>query len=171
MMIIKILKACYTIKWYILSIVCFFILIRFDAHYISETYTYVFLLNIPAILIPYLVLWKLDALRYYNRALAICVFGVWFGYYFINYTIIKDEKAFMTDYIEVYKYIPSGKSSGINCRYRGDFVRFSTNKKTDRLYKIYGDSVINHIHVRLSIKKALPHVYYIDDFFIEYDED
>jgi len=109
MMIIKILKACYTIKWYILSIVCFFILIRFDAHYISETYTYVFLLNIPAILIPYLVLWKLDALRYYNRALAICVFGVWFGYYFINYTIIKDEKAFMTDDIEVYKYNPSGK--------------------------------------------------------------
>ena len=68
-----------------------------------------FLLNIPAILIPYLVLWKLDALRYYNRALAICVFGVWFGYYFINYTIIKDEKAFMTDDIEVYKYNPSGK--------------------------------------------------------------
>jgi len=50
-------------------------------------------------------------------------------------------------------------------------VRFSTNKKADRLYEIYGDSVINHIHVRLSIKKALPHVYYIDDAFIEYDED
>lgn len=108
-MIIKILKACYTIKWYILSVVCLFILARLQSCYISGTYIYVFLLNIPAILIPYLVLWKLDALRYYNRALAICVFGVWFGYYFINYTIIKDEKAFMTDDIEVYKYNPSGK--------------------------------------------------------------
>ena len=70
MMIIKILKACYTIKWYILSVVCLFILARLQSCYISGTYIYVFLLNIPAILIPYLVLWKLDALRYYNRALA-----------------------------------------------------------------------------------------------------
>lgn len=48
---------------------------------------------------------------------------------------------------------------------------FAPSKEADRLYEIYGDSVINHIHVRLSLKKALPHVYYIDDAFIEYDED
>ena len=77
----------------------------------------------------------------------------------------------MTDDIEVYKYNPSGKKSGINCKYRGDFVDFAPSKEADRLYEIYGDSVINHIHVRLSLKKALPHVYYIDDAFIEYDED
>ena len=146
-------------------------MIIFMTDFITDSYVYFFSLNILILLIPILILWKLDALNLIDYTVAITFFSVWFGYYFINYTIIKDEKAFMTDDIEVFNYIPTGSRSGIKCRYNGGLVSFPATKEADRLYELYGDSVINHIHVRLSIKKALPHVYYIDDAFIEYDED
>lgn len=155
-----------------LSTIVLFILTHISYDFVTDTYAYVVVLNISIFLIPLLILWILKKLNYYVTVTTISFFVVWFTYYCINYSICKKEdKTFMSKDLEVYNYIPMGKkNSGIKCRYNGDLVDFAITDESERLYAIYGDSVINHIHVRLSLKKALPQVYYIDDFFIDYDE-
>ena len=171
MILKELYNAFYPLRWYIVLTIGFIIFNRISYDFITDTYVYVVFLNISIILIPLLILWMLNKLSYYVPVTTISFFIVWSTYYYINYSICKDEKAFNTQQIEVYNYIPMWKkSSGIKCRYKGNFVNFVTEDESERLYAIYGDSVINHIHVRLSLKKALPHVYYIDDFFIEYDD-
>lgn len=44
----------------------------------------------------------------------------------------------------------------------------SATQTSETLYKIYGDSVVNHLKVRLIIKETLPHVYYMDKVLITY---
>lgn len=193
-MIKNILKTLYSIKWYILGLVFLFILIKTGEYpivdredkkipilsailrsgkkTITDTYAYMILLNLTAYLVPFLILRKHNALDYFKIAFGFTIFSVWFGYYLTNFIISEDEKAFMTEEIEVYRYAHKyTPRRSIICRYKGDFVYLPRTKESEQLYEIYGDSVIKHIHVRLSLKKALPHVYYIDDAFIEYDED
>ena len=45
MMIIKILKACYTIKWYILSMIGLYLMIIFMTDFITDSYVYFFSLT------------------------------------------------------------------------------------------------------------------------------
>ena len=173
--ITTIISMLYESKWLILSIVGLFILAINRENFIVDTYAYVFLLNIPIFIIPLLVLRRIDALRYYLHVAGITFFIVWIAFYSINFAISKDAKALKTHRIKSTHYIPKGRagistSRGIRYVYNGHTLMTSPTEESERLYEIYGDSVTNHIHVRLSLKKALPQVYYIDSTFIDYDE-
>ena len=77
----------------------------------------------------------------------------------------------LTEYIGVEHYTPIGResrssSSGIRCKYKGEFIQLSATPTSEELYRIYGDSVVNHLKVRLVVKETLPHVYYIDKVLI-----
>ena len=85
----------------------------------------------------------------------------------------KGWETLVTKYICVENYTPIGRagrasSSGIQCKYKGEFIQLSATQTSETLYKIYGDSVVNHLKVRLIIKETLPHVYYMDKVLITY---
>ena len=85
----------------------------------------------------------------------------------------RSLKGYLTKQLPVLFYIPTGSggrwsSSGIRIECKGNKRKISTTHESDSLYKIYGDSVINHIVVRFLLKEPFPHVYYIDSVGITY---
>lgn len=161
-------------KWYILWYIGCLMLYEINKDFFTDTYAYVLLLNIPIFLIPYLVLRKMDALQYYVHVIAVAFVVVWYVFYSINYAVCKDAEAFETHRIKSERYfrktIRAKHCQGIRYVYNGHTLEIPPTEESERLYKIYGDSVKNHIYVRLLLKKALPDVYYIDDVIIDYEE-
>ena len=97
------------------------------------------------------------------------------NFYTLNILRSNGIKGQITEELQVKHYTQSGiagrsTSGGITCEYKGDALHLSTTRESEKLYKIYGDSVISHIKVRLALKETLPYVYYVDDALITYSE-
>lgn len=132
-------------------------------------------LNMVILLIPYVSLEITKALDYYFYVTS-CTFSiVWSSFYTLNILRSNGIKGQITEELQVKHYTQSGiagrsTSGGITCEYKGDALHLSTTRESEKLYKIYGDSVISHIKVRLALKETLPYVYYVDDALITYSE-
>lgn len=154
--------------WYLFSLIALFTLIRVRRNIIMDTYIYVIIINVFIFLIPYVVLRMVKALRYYSYIAGVTFFVVWSIFYLWNIFRSGKINGCTTDLIQVEKYTPVGTSgktsfSGVNVEYKGRTLNLGATLDTESLYETYGDSVINHIKVRLVVKETLPHVYYIDD--------
>ena len=127
------------------------------------------------LLIPYVSLEITKALDYYLYVTS-CTFSiVWSSFYTLNILRSNGIKGQITEELQVKHYTQSGiagrsTSGGITCEYKGDALHLSTTRESEKLYKIYGDSVISHIKVRLALKETLPYVYSVDDALITYSE-
>lgn len=159
--------------WYFMALIALFILVYMGRTIIMDTYFYVVSLNIIIFLIPYVSLKITKALRYYFYVTGCTFFIIWFGFYILNISRSKSVKGHITEQLQVKRYTRRGvagrsTSSGITCVYKGSSLHLSATRESEKLYEIYGDSVISHLKVRLVLKETLPHVYYIDDVLMVY---
>lgn len=159
--------------WYFIALIALFILIYMGRTIIIDTYFYVVSLNILIFLIPYVALKITKALRYYFYVTGCAFFIIWFGFYTLNISRSKSVKGHITERLHVKRYTRRGvagrsTSSGITCVYKGNSLHLSATRESEKLYEIYGDSVIHHFKVRLILKETLPHVYYIDNVLMTY---
>lgn len=159
--------------WYFFALAGLFLLLYMGKDFIIDTYVYALSLSAPIFVISYMLLKRINALRYYFHVTGCVFFVVWFSFYILNVMRSKSVCGHITKYICVEHYTPIGRSgrassSGIQCKYKGEFIQLSATQTSEKLYKIYGDSVVNHLKVRLIIKETLPHVYYIDKVLITY---
>ena len=167
----KILKEEAT--WDFLALAGLWILLYMGSNVIIDTYFYVISLNILIFLFSYIILKIKNKLHYYSYIVGCAFFAVWFVFYSICDLKSRSLKGYMTKQLPVLFYIPTGSggrwsSSGIRIECKGNKRKISTTHESDSLYKIYGDSVINHIVVRFLLKEPFPHVYYIDSVGITY---
>lgn len=159
--------------WYFMALIALFILVYMGRTIIMDTYFYVVSLNIITFLIPYVPLKITKALRYYFYVTGCTFFIIWFGFYALNISRSKSVKGYITEQLQVKRYTQRGvagrsTSSGITYVYKGSSLHLSATRESEKLYEIYGDSVVSHLKVRLIVKETLPHVYYIDDVLIVY---
>ena len=157
--------------WYFLAVAGLFLLLYLRRNFIIDTYIYALSLSTPIFILSYMLLKRIDALRYYLHATGCILFVEWFCFYALNVSRSKSVGGHLTEYIGVEHYTPIGResrssSSGIRCKYKGEFIQLSATPTSEELYRIYGDSVVNHLKVRLVVKETLPHVYYIDKVLI-----
>jgi hypothetical protein len=167
----KILKKEAT--WYFLALAAMLILIYVGVNIFIDAYFYLISLTALVFLLSYIILKIKNKLHYYSYVVGCAFFAVWFGFYSICNLRSGYAKGHITKQLPVLYYIPTGSagrysSSGIEIEYKGNKRKIPTTRESDRLYQIYGDSVINHIVVRLLLKEPFPDVYYIDKVLITY---
>jgi hypothetical protein len=158
--------------WDFLALAALGILVYMAGNIFIDTYFYLISLNALVFLLSYIILKIKNKLHYYSYVVGCAFFAVWFGFYSICSLKSRYAKGHLTRPLPVLYYIPTGSggrsSSGIEIEYKGDKRKISTTQESDSLYQIYGDSVINHIVVRLLLKEPFPDVYYGDDALITY---
>ena len=159
--------------WYFLALIALLILVYMEKNIIVDTYLYVVTLNILILLLPYAILKKMNSLHYYSYVTGCLFFIVWFSFYALNMLRSKSIRECVIEDVQAKQYTRIGiagraSSSGITCEYKGSFIHISATTESEEIYKIYGDSVINHLKVRLFLKETLPNVYYINDIQIHY---
>lgn len=167
----KILKLEAT--WYFMALAGLLILIYMGGNIIIDTYFYLISLNIFVLLFSYTILKIKNGLHYYFYVVGCTIFVVWFIFYSTCYLRGRNMKGHFTRQLQTLYYIPTGtagrwSSSGIEIECKGSKRKIPTTQESDRLFQIYGDSVINHIVVRLLLKEPLPYVYYVDSVRITY---
>ena len=149
------------------------ILVYMGGNIIIDTYFYLISLNVFVLLFSYTILKIKKRLHYYFYVVGCTFFVVWFIFYSICDLRSRNMKGHLTGQLPILYYIPTGSagrwsSSGIEIECKGSKHKISTTQESDRLYQIYGDSVINHIVVRLLLKEPFPYVYYVDSVRITY---
>lgn len=155
--------------WCFAAFVALLLLKSAEKKVVIDTYIYYVCINLLIFSLPYMVLKPIKKLRYYVRATCCIFFIFWFSFFKLNAFLGKYIPGYTTNPIEVKKYVPAGTAgraviSGIHCVYKGKTLYYEWDQESEKLYSIYGDSVIHHLRVRLVVKETLPDVYYIDDF-------
>ena len=166
----KILKEEAT--WYFLALAGLWILLYMKASVIIDTYFYMISLNILIFLFSYIILKIKNKLHYYSYVVGCAFFVVWLIFYSICDLKSRSLKGYLTKQLPVLFYIPTGSggrwsSSGIRIECKGNKRKISTTHESDSLYKIYGDSVINHIVVRFLLSNDKKITWY---FFLSLHE-
>ena len=158
---------------YFLALAGLLILVYMGGNIIIDTYFYLISLNVFVFLFSYIILKIKNELHYYFYVVGCTFFVVWFIFYSICDLRSRNMKGHLTGQLPILYYIPTGtagrwSSSGIEIECKGSKHKIPTTQESDRLYQIYGDSVINHIVVRLLLKEPFPYVYYVDSVRITY---
>lgn len=159
--------------WYFIALVGLLILIYMGGNIIIETYFYLISLNVLVFIFPYIILKIKNRLQCYFYVVGCVFFAVWLIFYSVCALKSRNMKGHLTKQLPTLYYIPTGtagrwSSSGIEIECKGSKRKIPTTQESDRLFQIYGDSVINHIVVRLLLKEPLPYVYYVDSVRITY---
>lgn len=108
-----------------------------------------------------------------HAVVGITFFAIWSVFYLVNIMLSRDVTKSFNEKLIAKSYTPIGSAgrtthSGIECEYKGRSLYFSATKESKKLYDLYGDSVIRHITVNITLKETMPHVYYIADYQICY---
>lgn len=159
--------------WYFMALAGLLVLVYMGGNIIIDTYFYLISLNVFVLLFSYTILKIKKRLHYYFYVLGCTFFVVWFIFYSTCYLKSRNMKGNLTRQLPTLYYIPTGtagrwSSSGIGIECKGSKRKIPTTHESDRLFQIYGDSVINHIVVRMLLKEPLPYVYYVDSVRISY---
>lgn len=159
--------------WYFIGLCSLYLFVYLRKNVIIDSNAYIVVINLLVVSVPYVVLKIAKQQQYYQQVMISTCMLVWYAFYVLVPILSKNATSYVTEQLPITRYIPLGSSgrsreSGFRCVYMDRVFYFSTTHESERLYELYGDSVVNHIKVRLSIKKALPNVYYVDERFIDY---
>ena len=81
-------------------------------NFIIDTYVYALSLSAPIFVISYMLLKRINALRYYFHVTGCVFFVVWFSFYILNVMRSKSVCGHITKYICVEHYTPIGRLVG-----------------------------------------------------------
>ena len=85
--------------WYFFAIVGLFLLLYMGKYFIIDTYVYALSLSAPIFVISYMLLKRINALRYYFHVTGCVFFVVWFSFYILNVMRSKSVCGHITKYI------------------------------------------------------------------------
>ncbi len=98
--------------WYFLAVAGLFLLLYLRRNFIIDTYIYALSLSTPIFILSYMLLKRIDALRYYLHATGCVFFVVWFSFYALNVARSKSVGGHLTEYIGVEHYTPMEEKAG-----------------------------------------------------------